>query len=278
MKKFLYVFAIIGLIWLCKLSYDAFVFSRQLTEVKESLHKTEQTNAMLNDRLIAIQRNSEGLPIQQNRQQNDPVKKQLNSSMSPSVLLGQKLDLIKFALEQNQLTYALEMLNDFDLSIEKYALADTLKQSLHKAVLQDKKQIQQYVVAKNSQIAQLSDVLEWVDLSLKKELKNDQLSLSQSSELTFWQRWFKVDRVEEQTPAVLNRKLILKEIQLRIIFAQQALMKGQDLEYQNTLDAVIQEIDQLPDAYSGSLKKNLINLKQTQILSVPQLSSAAILE
>ena len=94
----------------------------------------------------------------------------------------------------------------------------------------------------------------------------------------FWQKWLKVDQVAEQTPALMNRKMILKELQIRVLLAQQALSNGELLAYQNILSLMLAELDSLPDQFSQKLKLKIQALKQKPMQPIPKLSSAAILE
>ena len=115
MKKFLYLLIVMGVIWLGKISYDTYVLSKQLTGIQETLHQSEQKNAMLNDQLVAVQRRL----VQPSTQPVAPSKITSaasfeTTSFNPSVLLKQELRLIQFALDQHQYVYALEQLNHFD--------------------------------------------------------------------------------------------------------------------------------------------------------------------
>lgn len=279
MKKFLYLLILFGVIWLIKISYDTYLLSKQLTGIQEILHKNEQKNAMLNDQLVALQRSAVQSPIK-------PLdQSKINSTVilettpfNPTLLLKQELRLIQFALDQQQYVYALEQLNHFDFKIEEYAVADTLKQTLHQAAEHDRKMIQSYVQMRNSKISELDDILQQLDLSLKAEQVNAELDIANPSKAYFWQKWFRVDRVDEQIPELINRKLILKELQVRVLLAQQALSSGQFLEYQNILGLMISELNALPDQFSQKLKLKIQTLKKMQIQPIPKLSSTSILE
>lgn len=279
MKKFLYLLILFGVIWLIKISYDTYLLSKQLTGIQEILHKNEQKNAMLNDQLVALQRSAVQSPIK-------PLdQSKINSTVilettpfNPTLLLKQELRLIQFALDQQQYVYALEQLNHFDFKIEEYAVADTLKQTLHQAAEHDRKMIQSYVQMRNSKISELDDILQQLDLSLKAEQVNAELDIANPSKAYFWQKWFRVDRVDEQIPELINRKLILKELQVRVLLAQQALSSGQFLEYQNILGLMISELNALPDQFSQKIKVKIQTLKKMQIQPIPKLSSTSILE
>ena len=277
MKKLLYIALGIGLLWLLALSYYHYSTAQQLSLIQENLHQTEQHNANLNDQMVALQRS---IQTQSSNQKTSTLRRAdtTTGQIAPTVLFKQKLELAQFALQQQQFLYALEQLNALDIMVERYDVADTLKASLHRAVAQDKKMIQQYVANKNTQLMQMGDLLELIDHSIQDEMKNEKLGWQPTAETSFWSRWFRVERVAQQSSELLNRRLILKEIQLRVLFAQRALIQGQWVDYQKMLALLQQELAQLPDAYSQQLKVKILNLQQTQALPVPKLSSMAILE
>lgn len=277
MKKILYVLALLGLICLAKLSYDSYVFSGQLSNIQDELHKSEQTVANLNDQLIAMQRQTVNT-APQNKAQQPPIAPKAIEGLNPVLLLKQKIALIQFALEQQQFVYAVEQLNQLDLDIAHYDLADTLRQTLHQAVIQDKQMIQQYVTARTAQLTQLNDVLQQVDRSLFNQQQQSKLKVGVPESAHFWQKWFKVDVVDQSEPNVMHRKLILKEVQVRVLLAQQALLKGDQVAYQSMLEFIDLELQGLPDQYSQKLRQNMKKVKQKQLNPISKLSSSAILE
>lgn len=286
MKKFLYLLWVLGVLWLAKLSYDSFLVSNQLTQLQDALHRAEQKNANLNDQLVALQRQPNAA-LQANQVQSNPnprddaknpLKPSPHSALSPTLILKQKLELVQFALQQQAFVYALEQLQQLDQSIEHYALADSLKQSLHHAIAEDQKVVQQFVLARNTQQDQLDDVLRNLDFNLQQQQHNQILSVAYDQKDHFWEKWFKVESVDQNLPELVNRKFILKEAQIRLLLAQQALARGQYLEYQSILNLVLVELNHLPDQSSQKIKLAVEKLKQTQMIPVPQLSSAAILE
>lgn len=275
MKKFIYVLLLIALGWLIKLSYDFYSISQQLNTIQQSLHKSEQKNASLNDQLVAVQRQTDDTP-QSVQTQKAPSKEQV-LGISPAVVVKQQLELVQFALQQQQFVYAIEHLNQLDQNLGKYALADTVKQSLHQTIEQDIQSIQQFVIDRNTQQDQLSILVKQVDQNLVAELKNNQLKPPKAQSNYFWEKWFKVDYVNADVTNLANRQFILKETELRLLLAQQLLLKGQITEFQETLNQAIQQLDILPDASSQKLKQQLFKLKQTPQLPIPKLNSLAVL-
>ena len=275
MKKLIYVLGLVAMLWLIKLSFDFYQVSARLDGLQDALHQSEQQNAHLNDRLVAVQRQAEAQseqPASQVSAQNSDAI----STLTPNLLIQQQLELVQFALQQHQYVYAIEKLNQLQQALQHYALADTLKTSLYQAIEQDKQNIQKFVLAMNTQKAQLDDILQQLDQKISQELKNTQLTPATHSNAHFWQKWFQVDVLSSSSPELVNRKAILKEAQLRILLAQHALAQGETVEYQSLLTLAIQQLNTLPDAASQKLKQQLLNVKQMPMLPVPKLSSTAI--
>lgn len=278
MKKFLYLLVVFVLLWLVKLSYDNYLISNQLVDIKTDLHQAEQRNANLNDQLIGLKRTTISDNTGHSKSINPDQKTGDHTLLNPSQLLKQQLKLVQFALEQQQYVYALEQLNQFDFNVEAYEIAKTLKNALHQAVEQDRTAIQSYVLARNIKIEQLGGLLAHIEQQLNDEENNVDLKVYSTTTDSFWQKWFRVDFVDRQSTALINRKLILKEVQLRLLSAQQALLRGQFSEYQKILKLIVSELNNLPDQNSQQLKKKVQALPQVQIQSILKLNTAAILE
>ncbi len=75
----------------------------------------------------------------------------------------------------------------------------------------------------------------------------------------------------------MNRQLVLKEVQLRLLLVRQSLMQGQYAEYQQGLDDVIKQLNQLPDYDSQRLKKRLMNMKYLPVIPNPKLGAMTLL-
>lgn len=277
MKKLISLLFIIAIAWLIKLSYDFYQVSQQVTAIQETLHKNEQKNANLNDQVVAIQRQVPETPEQNSAIQKKHVDIEKPKGLSPLVVIKQQLQLVQFALQQQQFVFAIEQLTQLDQTLEQYELASALKQSLHQAIADDKQSIQQFVLARNGQQEQLDGVLQQIDQSIEQEIHQPTLSPAKVAPTHFWQKWLQIDVVDHQSPTLANRQFILKEAQLRVLLAKQALNRGQNLEYQTMLNQVVQQLNQLPDAKSQQLKQKILRIKQIQMLPVPKLNSMAIL-
>ena len=72
------------------------------------------------------------------------------------------------------------------------------------------------------------------------------------------EKWFRIEKVETPSINLMNRSVVLKEVQLRLLIAEQALNQGKMAEYQNELQTVMQKLNELPDATSQQLKTVLL--------------------
>lgn len=277
MKKLIYILVLLSLIWLVKITYDGLKLTSQVDDLKAQLLKSEQVTAHLNDQLIAMQRKSNVSLPHTAPDKVQPIETQESSVFDPTVLMKQQLELVKFAVEQQQYVYAIEQLNRAEQMLEGLTIAETLKQSLKNTLLQDKTMIQQYAATIDVQQKQLNEALKLIDRSLRIEQNNTQLQVSDEQQ-SFLSRWFKLEQVEQAQPQIINRKLILKEQQLRIISAQQALNRADFIEYQAILNLIEHDLNQLPDAYSVKLKKSIQSLQKAHLTPMARLNSLAILE
>lgn len=150
MKKFIYVLLLIALGWLIKLSYNFYHVSQQLNDIQQTLHKSEQKNASLNDQLVAVKRQTDE-PTQEVAKKTASIQTPI-AGIHPSVVVKQQLELVQFAMQQQQFVYALEHLTQLNQSLDHYALADAVKQSLHQTIAQDIQSIQHFVIERLSLI------------------------------------------------------------------------------------------------------------------------------
>lgn len=279
MKKILILLLILSLLWIIKLSYDVFNISAQQTELSSSLHRIEQSNANLNDQLVALQRHvkAEGGTVAQGTQAEHDLKTIEASSIDPIVVIKQQLDLIEFMLKQQKLNEALDKLMYLDQNLEQYALAPSLKQSLHQVIAKDQQVIQQFASARVAQQAKVDDLIHELDQALTQEINTPQLSSSQPQSKYFWQRWLVIEPAKQPAIALMQRPLILKEAQLRLLLAHQALQQGQYLEYQESLTEIIQLLNQIPDEKSRQLIQNIQKIKGFTVIPTPSLNTRALL-
>lgn len=278
MKKILTVIGLLILAWMVKLSYDVWHFDVQQNHVLNEIHQIEQSTANLNDQIVALQRQKEQVNSQATSAPLPSSSEPVIEGVDPIVLIQQQLDLVEFALEQRQYVVATDKLAVLSRQLEEYPLAVTLRQSLYQVIARDIEHIQQFVKEKNEQHMLISRQLQGIDQLLNREQKQPQLQINPSPEQPVWKRWFQLEPAEAPATALMQRQIILKEAQLRLLLARQALASGQYVEYQQNLEGVIVLIQALPDAQAQALLKQLKKLKNLVILTPPILSTRALLE
>ncbi|WP_374528382.1 hypothetical protein [Acinetobacter sp.] len=282
MKKFLIIVILVCVAWIAKLSYDLFQLNQTQIVMQNTLQQLESNSASLNDQLVALQRQNpkpseaavttESVPV-------TAVEPAANTMLQidPMVLIRQQLDLVDFALQQQQYHYALEKLAQLNLKLEQYALAPALKQSLHQAIAKDQKLIQQTVQARTEQQQQIQQLSQQLDLALTQEIKQGQMRPESAENSSFWQRWFALQPATQPATQLMQRAIILKEVQLRLLVAREALTQGQYLEYQKDLNEIIQILASLPDAQAQKLRKQIEKIKGFSIIPMPVLNTRALL-
>ena len=272
--------AILSAVWLGKVSYEVLQISQQLPVLSQELHQSEQKNATLNDQLVALQRqvgtveNSAPASSATVVQGTEIVQ---SVGVHPLILIRQQIELIEFALQQQKDVYAFEQLNELEKNVGGYLLADALQKSLHVAIEQDKAAIQKFMQARSEQKAQIDDVLHDLDRLTQQSLTPQSLSPAAVDPEHLWQKWFQIKSVPKAAVNLINRSLILKEVQLRILHAQQALAQGEYTEYQQSLVGIQQQLALFPDQASQQLNKKVEFLKGLTVIPMPKLNTKAIL-
>lgn len=280
MKKFLIFLILLCVVWIAKLSYDLLQFQQAQTEMQQTLQQLENNSANLNDQLVALQRQN---PTQGSSAssaastQPDGTASANLLSIDPIVLIRQQLDLVDFALQQQQYHFALEKLSQLNLKIEEYALAPALKQSLHQVIAKDQQLIQQAVQARNDQQQQINQLLQQLDQALIQEGQQSQMKPATAEDRSFWQRWLVVEPATAPATDLMQRAVILKEVQFRLLLARQALNQGQYLEYQKDLTEIMKILAQLPDAQAQKLRKQVEKIKGLSVVPMPILNTRALL-
>lgn len=278
MKKALILFLILILMCMVKLGYELLNLSAQQSEFSSSLHQIEQNNANLNDQLVAMQRQ---LSTAQGTTQSDAkptghLNNEMVASIEPVVLIQQQLDLIEFMLKQHQFNDALDKLLHLDRNLESYTLAPSLKHSLHQAIQKDQQSIQQVSSARAAQQTKVTLFMQQLDQALSAEINSPQLTATAMEPRYFWQRWILIEPAKQPATALIQRPLILKEAQLRLLLANHALQQGQYLEYQQALMQIIQLLNKVPDAKSRQLIQKIQTLKDFTVIPVPLLNTRAL--
>ena len=271
MKKIVIVLVLCMLGWLTKLSYDFYQLSLQHGKIQQQLQSLEKQNNKLNDQVAAFHRSPhiEASPtmaaVQPQAVQRDGLQ-----------LIRQKLDLVEFALNQQQVLFAVEHLQTLDGQIDDYALAPALQQSLHQVIAKDIQVIQQYSQQMSQQQNQVNDVLQKIDALIAQELQQPQLQIAQDKNAPFWQSWFRVERTESAAVNLQQRSLVYKEAQLRLLVLRQLLLQNQYLAIQDELNSIEKLMNSLPDQQSQRVVLKLKQLQQRGKVSLPQLNTRTL--
>lgn len=275
MRKIVYLILLLSLLWLAKLSYDVSQYSQTTHELQQQLAQTEQRYSLLNDQFVALQRQ-----VQSGRAA-APVENSIPPPMmmvgvAPVILIKQHLELVQFAIDQQQFIYALEHLNQLQQQIVQYNVAPALQQSLMKAIEQDRLAIQQYVLAQTQQQQQLDNLLQQLDQRLQAEIDNPTVQKVKIENRAWW-KWFSFEKVQRVAPDLINRSIILKEAQLRLLLASQALHHNQMSEYRKSILEVMQILADLPDRDSQQMKMKLEKISNFPTVPAPKLTTLGLL-
>ena len=275
MKKLVVIVMLIALIWILKLSFDVMQISAQQQQLSQSLHLVEKTNANLNDQLVALQRRNYTQDAAEQSAVSSAIPQE--DAIQPMEIVARQLDLVEFSLQQQQFHYATEMLENLDREVNEYALAPALKQSLHQVIQQDQKQIQQFITTRDAQYQQVSQLLQQLDQQLKQQVQQPELNPADVDDRYFWQKWLSIESAKQPATQLMQRQIILKEAQLRLLLARQVFMQGQYVQYQQEVNDIIQLLQQLPDQKAQQLVQQLEKIKNLNIVPTPSLKTRALL-
>ena len=276
MKKLLVLLLVLGVLWVVKISFDLHQLSVGQDTLIQQQSALEQRNASLNDQLVAINRQvNDVAPVEGNTTSTNTVS--AVGGLQPTVLIAQQLDLVEFALQQQQYSFAVDKLNQLNRDIHTYELAPALKASLHQVLIKDQKIVMQFVQANLEQQNKIKAVLDQIDQAIAQEIKTQYTQPEPQPEHSFWRRWIQVESVRQPNAVLMQRAIILKEAQLGLMLAQQQLQKGQYIAFQQELTGVIQTLKQLPDAKTQYFIQRLSELKKIPANTVPALNTRALL-
>ena len=275
MKKLVVIVVLIALIWILKLSFDVMQISAQQQQLSQSLHLVEKTNANLNDQLVALQRRNYTQDAAEQSAVSSAIPQE--DAIQPMEMVARQLDLVEFSLQQQQFHYATEMLENLDRELNEYALAPALKQSLHQVIQQDQKQIQKFITTRDAQYQQVSQLLQQLDQQLKQQAQQPELNPADVDDRFFWQKWLSIESAKQPATQLMQRQIILKEAQLRLLLARQVFMQGQYVQYQQEVNDIIQLLQQLPDQKAQQLVQQLEKIKNLNIVPAPSLKTRALL-
>lgn len=271
MKKLLILLCICSLSWMAYLSYDVFKIAQQQQDLVKTVEKIEQLNLSLNDQLVSIERSKS------NSNEKKIASNETSQEIAPQDLLKQQFDLIDFALQQKQYQYALQRLMTLDTQIENYALAPSLLYSLKQVIAKDIENIKQIMVKKEGHNQKILQVLNTIDQQIQQQIQHPQLKPNSQEQPYFWQNWFKLEPANQPSVQLMNRGLILKETQLRLLIAKQAMLNDQNEQYQIELDEAIHLLNQLPDQQAKEIQEKIKLLKKLGVVELPILETKRLI-
>lgn len=278
MKKLFIVFFILSLAWIAKLSYDLFGLNSAQTELTQNLKQLQQQNANLNDQLVALKRQvATGQAASSETSNKGAVQDAPTAALQDDLpLVEQYLDLVEFALQQQQYAMAMEKLNQLSNQLEHLELAPALLGSLNQAIDKDREVLKQFINNRLVQQNKLKELLQQIDVEMEKEIQvqHQHRAITQSS---FWQRWIQIESVEKPSAVLMQRNLVLKEAQLRLLIAENSVQQGQQVAFQQALKSVIEVLAQLPDAQSKQWIQRLEQIKIAPQMPTPQLNTRTLI-
>ncbi|MEK0212943.1 hypothetical protein ABLT66_05040 [Acinetobacter junii] len=275
MRKIAYFILVLGLVWLAKLSYDVAQYSQTIPQLQQQLVQSQQQYSLLNDQLVGLQRQlqDKNTSNTNNKLVTTPIT---IDGIAPAVVIKQKLQLVQFAVDQQQFIFALEQLNQLQQQMAQHQVSPALQHGLIKAIEQDKQNIQQYVLLQTQQRQQFDTLLQYLDQQLQQEIQKPDIRLQKNSERSWWQ-WFKFEKVQRTPPDLIQRSILLKEAQLRLLLAEQALHLNQATEYRKSMQEVMLLLEDLPDRSSQQMKLRVEKMLNLPVVPAPKLTTLGLL-
>lgn len=275
MRKIAYFILVLGLVWLAKLSYDVAQYSQTIPQLQQQLVQSQQQYSLLNDQLVGLQRQlqDKNTSNTNNKFVTTPIT---IDGIAPAVVIKQKLQLVQFAVDQQQFIFALEQLNQLQQQMAQHQVSPALQHGLIKAMEQDKQNIQQYVLLQTQQRQQFDTLLQYLDQQLQQEMQKPDIRLQKNSERSWWQ-WFKFEKVQRTPPDLIQRSILLKEAQLRLLLAEQALHLNQATEYRKSMQEVMLLLEDLPDRSSQQMKLRVEKMLNLPVIPAPKLTTLGLL-
>jgi len=275
MRKIAYFILVLGLVWLAKLSYDVAQYSQTIPQLQQQLVQSQQQYSLLNDQLVGLQRQlqDKNTSNTNNKLVTTPIT---IDGIAPAVVIKQKLQLVQFAVDQQQFIFALEQLNQLQQQMAQHQVSPALQHGLIKAMEQDKQNIQQYVLLQTQQRQQFDTLLQYLDQQLQQEMQKPDIRLQKNSERSWWQ-WFKFEKVQRTPPDLIQRSILLKEAQLRLLLAEQALHLNQAAEYRKSMQEVMLLLEDLSDRSSQQMKLRVEKMLNLPVVPAPKLTTLGLL-
>lgn len=271
MKKSLLFFIILIALMGAKIIYDVYALDGKYQSVQAQAEQQKKQNDLLNDQLIALQR-------QQQQATSPNAENTTTQHIEKDALfwIGQRLNLVEFALQQQQYALSLGLLAQLHQELAHYDLAIALKQSLAQVIEKDQQLIQQAAEDRQAQAQKINQVLQQLDQQLQVQMTQS-VSITNQKQSSFWSTWFQLEKVEVVNPQLMQRQWILKEAQSQLFVARQFYLTGAYQDYQQELDRIHQRLKSIPEPTTERLMQQIEELKAMPMPSSPQLNTRALL-
>lgn len=274
MKKWYVLIAIVFVVWIGKLTFDLQQLTGQQNLLVKSVDKLEKTNSNLNDQLAAMNRE---MPVQTKTQASTPTVMAEDWIVSPKEMIQQQLVFVEFALKQQQYHLAVEKLANLNQDLEDFPLTLELRNSLHLAISKDIAAIQQYVTKSDMQQLQVNQLINELNRTLNQEISQPKLQAPQKDNAYFWQKWISVEVNKKPAEALMQRSIILKEVQLRLLIARESLAQGKYIAYHQEMNDIQDLLKKLPDQKAEKLLQHVEKLNKLTVLPAPLLNTKSLL-
>lgn len=276
MKKIIWIVMVLALIWILKLSYEIYTLSNHQTVLEQNITQIQQQNDSLNDQVAALKRRVLGSV--NSTDSTGPLNgQQISNAVAGDMpLVRQQLDFIEFALQQQQYAVAIDKLNQLERALTDYELSAAMRESLQVVVAKDRIMLKQYVASEAEQNNKLKELLRRIDTEITQELaKPYQQASEQDSSLL--KRIIRIEPTSKPSAVLMQRAVILKEAQLRLIMAQNALQQGQRIGFVKALDATNEILNQLPDQKAKVWMEQIKTIKATPLSPLPTLNTRTLI-
>lgn len=275
MKKLVWIVSLVAILWVIKLSYGVYELNTSQQLIGDQIRELQQQNANLNDQVIAFKRQA-AVPTSESENKNSALNDHNKAVSDDSALVRQHLDFIEFALQQRQYATALEKLSQLEQSLKNYQLSAALRDSLQATLVKDREMLKQFIASELNQDNQLKEIMRKIDDEISSEMRQPYQAATHEAS-SFWQRLIQIESVKQPSPVLLQRAVILKEAQLRLLMAQNALQSGQQLVFVKAIDAVEDVLKQLPDQKSKKWIEQLNQMKTVPLTPLPMLNTRTLI-
>ncbi|ANF80856.1 hypothetical protein A3K93_00725 [Acinetobacter sp. NCu2D-2] len=274
MKKIVWIIIGIALVWVAKLSFDVYGLNQQQVALTQTLAQVQAQNDNLNDQVASLKRRVMGGETLNSSDANASTSGR--NLIDDAALVRQQLDLIEFALQQQQYATAIDKLNQMERSLVDYEFSAAMRESLQVVIAKDRIMLKQYAATQIDQNNKLKELLRKVDQQISQELAKPYQSNTQEQS-SFWKRLIHIEPANKSSEVLMQRAVVLKEAQLRLVMAQNTLQQGQQIPFAKAVDSVIEVLRPLPDAQSKRWIEQLNTIKSSPVLPLPNLSTRTLI-